>query len=122
MSEAKQLEDQLANARVLSDKRQKMLRLLSNPEFKELIIDDFSTTECARYAHASADPNLDEHQRKDSLNIAQAAGHLKRYIAVILQMGFTAERDMDQVEDALVAARQEELNEANAALDEDDED
>lgn len=111
MSEVKELEDQLANARVLSDKRQKMLRLLANPEFKELIVDDFSTTECARYAHASADPMLGAVERADALAIAQAAGHLKRYIAVILQMGFTAERDMDQVEDALVAARQEEAAE-----------
>jgi len=108
MSDVKALEEQLANAKLLSSKRQKLEKLLANPEFKELIIKDFSTDECARYAQASADPMLDATQRADALGIAQAAGHLKRWIAVILQQGYVAERDMDEVEDALIAARIED--------------
>jgi len=111
MSEAKQLEEQLANARLLSGKRQKMLKLLENPEYKELIVNDFSRDECARYVQASADPMLSPTERADALAIAQAAGHLKRWTAVILQMGYTAERDMEAVEDALIAARAEEAGE-----------
>lgn len=111
MSDVKDLEEQLVNTKLLSSKRQKLLKLLDNPEFKELIIKDFSTDECARYAQASADPMLDDAQRADALGIAQAAGHLKRWIAVILQQGYVAERDMGEVENALITARAEEAAE-----------
>lgn len=109
MSEVKELEEQLANAKLLAGKRERLERLIANPDFQELIVKDFSTDECSRYAQASADPMLGPVERADALGIAQAAGHLKRWIAVILQQGYVAARDMEEVEAALAEARAEEL-------------
>ena len=71
--------------------RQKMaLRLANNRDFKKLILDEFCVQECARYAQASGDPMLNAEQRADSLGMAQAAGHLRRWLSVLNQMGNTA--------------------------------
>lgn len=112
MSDVKDLEEQLANAKLLSSKRQKLLKLLDNPEFKELIIKDFSTEECARYAQVSGDTLTQTPEEiAHAIGMAQSAGYLKRWIAVILQQGYVAERDMEEVENELIAARAEEAGE-----------
>ena len=52
------LEQQLANAKMLVERRDRALRLSSNPDFRAIILDEFCTTEAARYVQASADPAL----------------------------------------------------------------
>jgi hypothetical protein len=108
MSEVQQLERQLADAKILSEQKRLAMKLADNHEFRTLILDEFCTKECARYAQSSADPALDANERADALAMAQAAGHLKRFLSVKIQMGYVAERDMTEVEAALVEARQEE--------------
>ena len=108
MSQVNQLELQLENAKELIRRRQMALRLANIPEFKELILDDFMVKECARYAQASADPALKAEERADSLNMAQAAGHLKRYLSVVVQMGAHSERELSSLEEAISEARVEE--------------
>ncbi len=103
-----QLEKQLNNAKELIAKRELALKLHNNPDFKELILQDFCVTECARYAQASADPALTENQRADSLAIAQAAGHLRRFLSVLIQQADVAERSIPDLEDEIIAARAEE--------------
>lgn len=86
--------------------RQKMaLRLANNRDFKKLILDEFCVQECARYAQASGDPMLDERQRADSLGMAQAAGHLRRWLSVINQMGNVAQGQIEANEAELERAR-----------------
>ena len=87
MSEVTALEKQLEEAKVFINRRDLAVKLYNNPEFKKLIIDEFCGSECARYAQTSADPALDDRQRADALAIAQAAGHLRRYLSVIVTMG-----------------------------------
>jgi hypothetical protein len=108
MSEVNQLEDQLAQVKELVERREKALRLSQNPDFKDLILDQFCLKECARYVQVSADPNLDDRQRDDALRTAQAAGHLKRYLSVVVQMGNAASGDIVELEQALSEARAEE--------------
>lgn len=97
--------------------RQKMaLRLANNRDFKKLILDEFCVQECARYAQASGDPMLNAEQRADSLGMAQAAGHLRRWLSVINQMGNVAQGQIEANEAELERAR------AGEGFEEEDED
>jgi hypothetical protein len=108
MSEVYALEKQLADSRALIEKRELALRLYNNSDFKELIIDGFCTKDCARYAQSSADPALGANERADALGLAQAAGHLRRYLSVIVSMGNQAESQIPNIEQSILEARQEE--------------
>ena len=108
MSAVQALEAQLKNAKELIARRDSALKLARNPEFKQLILDEFCVQECARYAQASADPSLDATARADSLALSQAAGHLRRWLQVINQMGQVADREVLQLEEAIEEARNEE--------------
>lgn len=108
MSEVFALEKQLADSKISIERREKALKLYKNPEFKSLIMDEFCGTECARYAQSSADPALDDRSRADALAIAQAAGHLRRFLSVVISMGNQAERLIPDLEVAIEEARQEE--------------
>ena len=109
MSEVTALEKQLEEAKVFINRRDLAIKLYNNPEFKKLIIDEFCGSECARYAQTSADPALDDRQRADALAIAQAAGHLRRYLSVIVTMGNQSEEMLDRLEAEIEVARQEEI-------------
>lgn len=120
-----QLEEQREDNNALIAKRDLALKLAGNREFKKLILDGFLLEDCARYAQISADPSLNAEQRADALGLAQAAGHLKRYLSVTVQMGNRAEAENLKLEEALQEARLEDaeadLNNAAAAVDEDEE-
>jgi len=111
MSEVSQmtgLERQYQDDKVLIDRRNMAMRLAKNHDFRTLILDGFCMTEAARYVQASADPALDPASRQDALNLAQASGHLKRFLSVIVQAGVVAERNMPDLEDKLAEERAEQ--------------
>lgn len=108
MSEVFALEKQLADSKEAIERRELALKLYKNPEFKKLILEEFCVNECARYAQSSADPALDDRSRADALNIAQAAGHLRRFLSVIIAMGNQADRLIPDLETAIEEARHEE--------------
>lgn len=107
-TELEQLEQQLSDARVLIETRQAALRLGQNPDFKKLILQGFCLNDAARYAQESGDPALDKEQRADALAMAQASGHLKRYLSMCIQMGAHAERTLGDLENEIELARQNE--------------
>lgn len=108
MSNLSQLENQLVQAKELISRRNMAIKLASNPEFKELIIEGFMLKEAARYVQSSSDPALKAEERADALAMAQASGHLKRYLSVTVQMGAFAERDLANLEEAIDEARSED--------------
>jgi hypothetical protein len=108
MSEVHQLEKQLSDSKKLVADKAMALKLSENREFRKLILDEFCVQECARYAQTSADPALPANERADALALAQAAGHLRRWLSVKVQMGNVAERDITELEAALEEARQEQ--------------
>ncbi len=110
MSAVNELEEQLSNAKMLIARRDTVLKLSENPDFRKIIREEFMTNECARYAQLSADPALKPEERADALAISQAAGHLKRYLNVIIRMGNAAENEKLQIEEAIDEARAEEDN------------
>lgn len=110
------LEKQQKDAEFLMAQRDMALKLSSNREFRKLILDEFCIQESARYAHSSADPTLTAEQRADALALAQAGGHLRRWLSIKVRMGDTAEDQMADLDEALAEARAEadvETNELN---------
>lgn len=108
MSEVYALEKQRDDAKELLARRELALKLSTNAEFKKLILQEFCINECARYAQSSGDPALSAEQRADALALAQSAGHLRRWLSVIVTMGNNAERAMPELDEAIEQARQEE--------------
>ena len=82
-----QLETQREAMKQAVEMRQAVQRLTQNADFRKVITEQFMEKECARYVHASSDPALNERNQKDALSIAQAAGHLKRYLSVNTRVG-----------------------------------
>lgn len=103
------LERQLAGQKEIIEHQKMLQRLLGNRDFKKLVLDEFCVKECARYAQLSADPDLTAVQRADALATSQAAGHLRRWIQVKLQMGSAAESSLPSIEAELEQARFEEM-------------
>ena len=96
-------------------RRDDLLKLSEIPEYKRLIREDFMVTDCARFVEQSVNPAItDPAQRADALAKAQAAGHLKQYLSVIVLQGNHAEREIFAIDEAL-----EELRADDAAGDED---
>lgn len=106
--EVKGLEQQMADIKVLMERRDLAVKLSSNRDFRKLILEDFCTVEAARLVHQSCDPALDPLMRADALNMAQAGGHLKRYLSMMIRMGDSAEKSIADLEDHLTQARAEE--------------
>lgn len=102
MSDHDQLTQQLKNAKELVERRDLALKLGQNRDFKKLILEDFCVKEAARLVGQSADPVLQPQERADALSMAQSAGHLKRYLQMMVMMGNSAEREIPQIEAMLV--------------------
>jgi hypothetical protein len=109
VSETAGLEKQLVDAKFLLERRELAVRLAKNSDFRKLILDGFCLHDAARYVQESGDPALTAEQRADALSIAQASGHLKRFLSITFQMGAHAERTMPELEEALADARAEEM-------------
>ena len=90
------LERQVLGEKEAQARMEAVQRLCKNKDFKKIILQDFCVTDCARYACESADPLLNEAQRADALAMAQAAGHLKRYLDLADRFGmYSGERIID---------------------------
>lgn len=73
-------------------------KLVANPLFRKLIIEEFTIREAARYVQESGDPLCTAEQRADALALAQAGGHLKRWIEINLRMGDVAVSTIEALE------------------------
>ena len=111
MSYITQLEDQQADERLRVERRDAILRLVDNPDFRKVIAEGFFVTDCARYVRESINPVLDKQAQADALSMAQAAGWLKQFLNVGIRMGDTAANTLRELDEALAEARVEEINE-----------
>lgn len=105
MTQVEALEQQLGANKFAVEMRDMAIKLSENREFRKLILEGFCEKECARYARESGDPSLTAEQRQDALNMAQAAGHLKRFLSVIFVTGNTAQNQISEIEFALEEIR-----------------
>lgn len=105
MSSVSELEQQHSDAKELIARRRMAQRLADNRDFKKLILEGFCRDDAARFVQLSEDPALPAENRADALAIAKASGHLKRFLSMQIQMGAVAERQMPELEEAIVEAR-----------------
>ncbi len=105
---ANELEQQLAGAKRIAELGDIAIKLNSNRDFRKLILEEFCVNECARYAQESADPALTPMQRADALAMAQAAGHLRRFLSITILKANTADSQISQIEEAIEEVRAEE--------------
>lgn len=84
-----------------------VIRLQENPDFKLVINEGFMLHQAARYAQESGDPALTAVQRQDALNLAQASGHLKRFLSVSVVMGNDADSSILNAQQQLSELRAE---------------
>jgi len=109
MSDVAEIEKHIEKLRETAARKELALKLEKNRDFRKLILEEFCTNECANYAQLSADPNMSAESRADCLGLAQAAGHLRRWLSVCIQMGTRAEDDIKRAETELEEARREEI-------------
>ena len=110
MSEIMGLEQEIEQAEDLVSRRNMALKLFENREFRILFMDEFLTKEAARLVHLSSDPALNADQRADALAMAQATGHVKRYLSMTVQMGAVAEREIADMKASLDELRGIEMD------------
>ncbi len=110
MSELQQLEQQRADNQEAIELRDAALRLSENRDFRRLFIEMYFKTEAARLVQLSSDPVLKQDQREDALSMAQATGHAKRFLSMLVVRGNTLSREMDDLDEQIAEARQEEEN------------
>ena len=107
MSTIADIERQITELKELSERKDLALSLEKNSDFVKLILDGFCERECARFARNSSDPALTKEQREDSLAMAQAAGHLRRWLSVTVRMGMHADNEISEARRTIEEMRQE---------------
>lgn len=105
MDELKELEFQRETAEFFIKRKEMIQRLQDNPDFKKVITEEFCEKECAGYAKASGDPSLSKEDRESALQMAQAAGHLQRFLSICIRMGMTAEGQLKEIDTMIEEVR-----------------
>lgn len=108
MSDLLQLERQRQEIAELVELRDAALRLSENRDFRKLFIDLYFKDEAARLVQVSSDPIITKEQREDALAMAQATGHTKRYLSMIVLRGNTVAGDIEDLELQIEEARRED--------------
>lgn len=101
------LEHRLEAAKVAVDHAEDVRKLLGNPLFRKVILKQFCVEHCARYVQESGDPLLSDSNRADALAMAQAAGHLRRWLDLAIKMGDVEQGQIEQIQEELDVARSE---------------
>lgn len=105
MNDLKELEFQRETAEFFIKRKEMIQRLQDNPDFQKVITEEFCEKECAGYAKASGDPSLSKEDRESALQMAQAAGHLQRFLNVCIRMGMTAEGQLTELDTMIEEVR-----------------
>ena len=82
-------------------------KLMGNKLFRDVILKQFCVEHCARYVQESGDPLLSVENRADALAMAQAAGHLRRWLDIGIRMADSEAGLLPQIQEELDAVRAE---------------
>ena len=101
------LEHQIEGTKRLIAHGEEVAQLVQNPLFRKVILEQFCTRDCARYVQESGDPLLTAEQRADALAMAQAAGHIRRWLDISMRLGDQAIGTIERVQEMLDTVRAE---------------
>jgi hypothetical protein len=103
------LEVSINEAKQHISKMQAMQRLISNPDFNQVITEGYFEKEASRLVLLKADPNMQKDSDQNMINKAiDSIGYLRQYFTSVMQFGRMAEKAMKEDE----ATREELLTEA----------
>lgn len=111
MSDIQALERDIKNNEALVEHRNLAIKLSENFEFRKLFHEEYFVSEAARLVQLASDPALTKEQQADALEMAKATGHTRRYLSMIVQMGYHAERELPDQRAALEELRAAESEE-----------
>lgn len=101
------LEHQIVGSKQVIAHAEEVRKLVQNPLFRKVILEQFCTRDCARYVQESGDPLLPEANRADALALAQAAGHLRRWLDIAIRLGDTEQGRLIELQSELDIVRSE---------------
>lgn len=101
------LEHQIEGTKRLIAHGEEVAQLVQNPLFRKVILEQFCTRDCARYVQESGDPLLPEANRADALALAQAAGHLRRWLDINIRLSGTEKERLLELQSELDIVRSE---------------
>lgn len=102
-----QAEQRIEELNKITELGDRIMRLQNNADFVKVINEEFLLNEAARFVQLSEDPSLKPDQQQDALRIAQATGHLKRWISIQIRMANTADNEIVQLNELLDQLRAE---------------
>lgn len=105
------LEHRLEAAKYAVAHAEDVRKLMGNPLFRKVILEQFCVRDCARYVQESGDPLLADNNRADALALAQASGHLRRWLDLAIRMGDTEAAVAIDVQEELEVIRTTEADE-----------
>lgn len=86
-------------------------KLLLNPDFQQVIMKEYCIHAAAGFVASSSDPILTKDQREDSLAMAQAPGHLKRWLQITQTKAETLRERMPEIDEMIDHLRSSEDDE-----------
>lgn len=93
---AQEIDRRMAELTVLANRREQVLRLYKNRDFKALILQFFLVDEASRYVQVSQQPGISAEASASALAIAQSTGHFKRFLDVVERMGESAIAQLEE--------------------------
>lgn len=101
------LEHQIDGAKQVIAHGEDVVKLIKNPLFRKVILEQFCTRDCARYVQESGDPLLSDSNRADALALAQAAGHLRRWLDISVRIADNEQGRLLELQEELDIVRSE---------------
>ena len=108
VSQLAQLEQLKVKDQVHIDRFAALLRLKSNKDFQDVVLNHYLIQECATNAHNAANLVFSAEKRADCMAMAAAPGHFKNYLLGVERAAETARGRADELDEAIVQTRQGE--------------
>jgi hypothetical protein len=106
MSDIEQIELSLNDAKELVARRDSILKLRTNRDFRKIILDGYFKDEAVRLTSLTAAPGFEKHRDDVFLSI-QAISLLQQYLQTVLQLGDTAAKNIEDYNAELELLRAE---------------
>lgn len=107
MSDIEQIELSIETAKKLVARRDQIMKLTSNREFRKVILEGYMEEEAVRLVSIAGDARM-EKQRDDIMLGIQAISKFRIYMQDAIIMGDVAERELAQNQEMLDELRDEE--------------
>ena len=102
MTEVEQLKDLILQNQKLVDKQAKLLKLMTNDDFKDVILDGFCKDDLAEYLEVSVNTRIPEAARDNARGLATAGAYLRNWFDVVQQQATMAQSDIEKAKETIV--------------------